>query len=451
VFLSARVDDVTVSSDSVFVERQNDGFRQPGYLTLSTDRLRITFTPDPWFDTATSYRVVATQALADDLGHPLSREYTSGFSTGPWPSPKAVHQAQFKVLVDRLGVGRSSHTSTVLPSGFVLIAGGYRSGLAVTASAELFDPDNDDFIPTMGSLSEAKGNHTATPMSNGLVLLAGGERAGDFRGLTSADLFSPATLKFLPTTPMNTERTFHTATPLIDGRVLVTGGRTKAADGTTIWHKSAEIYDPSDETWTPTDNEMEMVRAGHRATRLQDGRILITGGSGTNVAEIFDQTTGRFSTLDNRMFASRSLHGQVVLPNGVVFITDGGSKTGELFDPTANQFTQAGNQPGLVRSAALTFMFRPGEVLNLGGIDFEASFLHSTMEQYVQDYGVAGRYFNIPALPDHGVYLKDPRAYAAVSKLADGRFLITGGLGPSFDGADLDTAVVFDPRIEKPR
>jgi hypothetical protein len=103
----------------------------------------------------------------------------------------------------------------------------------------------------------------------------------------------------------------------------------------------------------------------------------------------------------------------------------------------------------VVRNAAVSFEFRPGEVLNLGGIDWDISFIHSTMDQYVQDYGPTGRYLSICSLPEHGVYLSDPRAFSAWSELDDGRFLITGGLGPTFEGSDLDTAVLFDPSIEE--
>ena len=135
VFLNAEVDPESIDDSSMYVERQADGFRHSGTYTLSSDRKRVTFTPVPWFDVATGYHVVATTNLMSGEGNLLNREFRSSFSTSPWPSPKTVHQKQFTVLLDKLAVGRSSHTQTSLPLGFVLIAGGYRSGTAVTALA----------------------------------------------------------------------------------------------------------------------------------------------------------------------------------------------------------------------------------------------------------------------------------------------------------------------------
>ena len=37
------------------------------------------------------------------------------------------------------------------------------------------------------------------------------------------------------------------------------------------------------------------------------------------------------------------------------------------------------------------------------------------------------------------------RAFSAATRLADGRFLVTGGIGDDFTGPDVDTAVLFTP------
>ena len=72
---------------------------------------------------------------------------------------------------------------------------------------------------------------------------------------------------------MEVERAAHTATRLADGRVLVTGGirRGEAALA------SAEIYDPRTSDFSAT-GEMTSVRVGHTATLLRDGLVLIAGG-----------------------------------------------------------------------------------------------------------------------------------------------------------------------------
>ncbi|MHC4472269.1 MAG: Ig-like domain-containing protein [Planctomycetota bacterium] len=449
VFLSAAVAPASLSKSTFYVAPADDpAVSHPGFHTVSDDGLRLKFTPQPWFETATLYDVTVTTELNSLEGKGLLREFRASFTTGPWPSPDPVNQSQFRVVPARMTQGRSSHTQTTLDTGFVLLAGGWGSGTSVTATAEVFDPDREEFFPTANQMRTPRGSHTATRLQSGLVLIVGGESGVSMRGQSTAELFAPTTHQFLDTTPMSVERTSHSATLLPDGKVLVIGGKTKNAQGETVWHRSAEIYEPISETWTATGNDMELVRAGHRATLLDDGRILVTGGSGTRVAEIYDPATDRFSTLESRMIEIRSLHGAVRFPNGSVLLTDGGATTGELFEPSVEVFAPTSNKSNAKRWAAATFRFRDEEVLIVHGINFDNSFLNGSMEQYVQSYGPGGRYFHISPDPDHGVFLEEPRAFAAASALADGRFLITGGLGLSFESPDLNTAVLFDPREE---
>jgi len=115
------------------------------------------------------------------------------------------------------------HTASLLADGKVLVAGGMldNAGTA-TATAELFDPANQMFTATTGSMTAAREFHTATVLSNGTVLLTGGD--GGAGPLASAELYDPTAETFSPADGMASTRESHTATMLNDGTVLVTGG-----------------------------------------------------------------------------------------------------------------------------------------------------------------------------------------------------------------------------------
>src|SRR5215470_17263352 len=60
-----------------------------------------------------------------------------------------------------LTTARYRHTTTLLPNGQVLVAGGEGSGISALSSAELYDPASGTWSAT-GSLTTARYIHTAT-------------------------------------------------------------------------------------------------------------------------------------------------------------------------------------------------------------------------------------------------------------------------------------------------
>ena len=89
-----------------------------------------------------------------------------------------------------LASARVLHTATLLPSGQVLVAGGYNgsSGTAL-ASAELYDPATNTWSAA-GSLTTARYSHTATLLPSGQKLLVAGGW-GSSGVLASAELYLP--------------------------------------------------------------------------------------------------------------------------------------------------------------------------------------------------------------------------------------------------------------------
>src|SRR5262249_5626229 len=97
---------------------------------------------------------------------------------------------------------REAYTVTLLPSGKVLVAGGINpSGrFTVFASAEVYDPATGLFSPT-GALATARADHSATLLPSGKVLVAGGfncPRGDDFLfphiRLAAAEIYTPLPL-----------------------------------------------------------------------------------------------------------------------------------------------------------------------------------------------------------------------------------------------------------------
>ncbi len=298
---------------------------------------------------------------------------------------------------------RFAHTATLLPNGKVLVAGGLGDGgnqvpasnsPPVLGSAELYDPTTGTFTTT-GSMLVPRTNHTATLISGGRVLIVGGIQdinvggPGNFHtkgeypysghGLMTAEIYDIATGAFTETGSMSTARYGHTATLLTDGTVLIAGG-IKSSDGFDggVSTATAEIYDPSTNTFAPTGS-MQAFRDLHAATLLSNGKVLVTGGNWTSPsAEIFDPATGVFS-LTGSMVMSRSAHTATQLSNGEVLVAGGATTPQciefdqcgvttiiELFDPANGTFTSHGSMH-TTRSAHTATLLSDGEVLLAGG------------------------------------------------------------------------------------
>ena len=242
----------------------------------------------------------------------------------------------------RMVTVRHSHTATLLPNGKVLLSGGYATGADVTTAAELFDPTTGTFTAT-GAMRSARAGHVAVLLNNGKVLIAGGVGA-NWSFLSSAELYDPATGQFSPTGAMTEARESHAAARLLDGRVLIAGGHRDRRDNIKLY-TSAEVYDATAGVFKRV-GDMNVRRHKHDAVLLQDGRVLVTGGSDErddkgayNSTELFDPKTGAFTTGPVMQRARYKHNGTAVtMPNGVVLIA-GGAPEAETFDPATLRFS----------------------------------------------------------------------------------------------------------------
>lgn len=138
----------------------------------------------------------------------------------------------------------------------------------------------------------------------------------------------------------------HTATRLQDGRVLIVGGSPSATPASRrIAEVSliAEIYDPNGRTFTRT-GALGTARALHRAVLLDDGRVLVTGGEqgGTGFtslssAEVYRPDQGRFMATGS-MNTPRQAHSATLLDNGQVLIVGGYNGVAQRFPLNAELY-----------------------------------------------------------------------------------------------------------------
>src|SRR5205814_1066236 len=109
-----------------------------------------------------------------------------------------------------------------------------------------------------------------------------------------------------------------------NGKVLVAAGYSSGS------LTSAEVYDPTTGSWTPTGS-LGVARNFHTASLLQNGKVLVAGGSNDSgfltATEVYDPGTGSWSAAGNRN-AARSEHTSTLLPNGKVLVAGGESNSG---------------------------------------------------------------------------------------------------------------------------
>jgi len=334
-------------------------------------------------------------------------------------------------------------------SGQILIAGGANgtatistTGLmtfkaSVPQSAKLYKFASSTFEAT-GSLNDGRFLNTTTMLQNGGVLIAGGfDKNGN--PLASAELYDPSTGQFSLAASMTTRRAMHTATLLSDGTVLIVGG---INDAKSDIFGTAEIYDPTNGTFTATTGQLPPgLVAGHTATLLGTGKVLIAGGfnslpgtgdDSVNLAYLYDPTTQQFTRTGN-LIDNPAMHSATMLPNGTVLIA--GGFTGSAFWK-GNGKLQGVPFSGVLNSAEI---YNPatGTFTCVGGVKKSKTCAASMVN----------------ARAGHSATIFAAAAFAELAPTTlSGKVLLAGGMGASTSTVNtatpptpLATAELFDP------
>lgn len=210
--------------------------------------------------------------------------------------------------------------------------------ISKTVRIDWANPNGWEAVAALGA---ARQLHTATPLGAGPrdnvteVLLCGGATHSFVvpTPIASAELFAPLTRTVSPLPSLSLPRASHRAVRLADGRVLVTGGVTTGG----VVTATCEFFDQATMAFVPAPS-MSTPRGGHAITLLNDGRVLVSGGVADwqNTAAAFiaalntaQDTAEVFDPVTNAwttlpdMASKRLGHSQTKLADGRVLVVAG--------------------------------------------------------------------------------------------------------------------------------
>jgi N-acetylneuraminic acid mutarotase len=233
----------------------------------------------------------------------------------------------------------------------------------------------------------------------------------------------------------------HSLTVLQDGRVLIAGGSVNDALGVEQPANRLQIFDPKTQSFSLLAATLSHPRTAHTATRLADGRVLLLGGTddlgaARNTADIFDPVTGTVSAAAP-MAVARVGHAAVLLNDGRVYVTGGitainaadplasiNSITGnsQRYQPSNNTWSAAPNLP-LPRAGHAVSRLADGRVLLSGGLEV-ASLFGIPLPAFSDDCRIYNPTTNaLQDIPD----FTGNRILHAQLTLSNGKVLVVGG------------------------
>jgi len=238
-------------------------------------------------------------------------------------------------------------------------------------------------------------------------------------------------------------RLFHTETLLQNGQVLITGGTGNY--GANLLG-TCELYNPTTGTFSAT-GKLNVPRESHTATLLANGTVLITGGDSdgsgnltqTAISELYNPATGTFAETGS-LNTARDGHTATLLTDGSVLIAGGTGLSGyaataEIYNATAGTFANTGtlNNPRYGHSATL---LNDGTVLIAGGGTYAGNIAVAEL------YNATTRTF-----ADTG-NLNTPSSGQIATLLNSGQVFIAGGFTGDYTGA-LARTELYNPTTKQ--
>ncbi|MGC9043837.1 MAG: kelch repeat-containing protein [Myxococcota bacterium] len=272
---------------------------------------------------------------------------------------------------------------------------------------------------------------------------------------------------------MNSKRAFHTSTLLKDGRVLIAGGISSVSsnscdpncDGRNCKPycriaeaiSDVEIYDFRTGEFKKV-GKLNIPRALHTATLLEDGRVIIAGGSksvrlyltpdknkpfvmpdsmdeASITIEVFDPTTNSFKKIQSEV--SRAMHTAYLAPNGKIYAFGGISNNSGDFE---SRIAEIDPSRGFVDTKiSLTIGRIMPSIVDFSTVDSTSTAAALVGGAVIDEENDKGNSFDIisfadatPSVKEHRYSVKDGYILSSFGLNAlpvdNGKFLLCGGL-----------------------
>ena len=276
--------------------------------------------------------------------------------------------------------------------------------------------DHEESLPASAHQAHAIQMTTARGGALQVLITGGGnilfqEPSVKFETASLAYQWDTTLQRMNPVPDMNEDRAAHTATLLQDGRVLISGGMRYAGPDNNGYRtevtNSVELWDPEMWAFVPMQ-PMNEPRAFHQAVLLDDGRVLVIGGSRGFGG------SGAISSFEHALAS--------------------GMRTTEIFDPVQGNWQQGPNLPEK-NVGGRAIKDGGGAILLAGGINSQ-----DTAQDVVYRFDPQATYVNQVAT------MNVPRAFFSMVLLRDNRVLVAGGYEGSIGSlTSLDSTELFDP------
>jgi hypothetical protein len=202
----------------------------------------------------------------------------------------------------------------------------------------------------------------------------------------------------------------------MNGQVLVAAGNNTVGSVNT-----AELYNPSTDTWRATGNMQSLHPFS--LVLLQDGRALAVDDSGTvnSPGELYSPSTGQW-TLTGAMYYAHSGDAAVLLPNGDVLAYGNhfACYAGQFFNPGTNTWSRTSGQCGNNISFGPLALLATGKALLAGGSIIYSGKATSVAHADLYDLSI-NTWLSTGAL-------KQDRAGHTLTRLMNGQVLAAGGI-----------------------